>query len=99
MAREAAVYAEGGGEHRRDCRLYHERNPEAAGRVRASIYDCLQNLLLFPLIGREQHEHAVRKLVTPRFGYLVYYTVDEATAEIVILSFKHPTQERGYDDA
>ncbi len=30
------------------------RNPAAAQRVRAAIYDSLQNLILFPHIGRKQ---------------------------------------------
>jgi hypothetical protein len=32
----------------------------------------------------------VRKVVTQRFGYLINYTIDESTDEIVILSVKHP---------
>jgi len=34
------------------------RNPEAAQRVRAAIYDSLQNLILFPFVGRKQKECA-----------------------------------------
>ena len=36
----------------------------------------------------------MRRVVTRRFGYLVYYTIDESTDEIVILSVKHPAQKR-----
>jgi toxin ParE1/3/4 len=32
----------------------HERNPTAALRVRAAILDSLQDLVLFPEIGRRQ---------------------------------------------
>jgi toxin ParE1/3/4 len=76
-----------------------KRNPSAARRVRSSIYDSLQNLLLFPLIGRQQKEPGVRKHVTPRYAYLVYYTIDEVEEEIIILSVKHSAQEREHDDA
>lgn len=76
----------------------HERNPMAARRVRATIYDGLQNLLLFPRAGRPQSTESVRKFVTPRYGYLIYYVVDEASEEVVILAVKHPARERDYED-
>lgn len=76
----------------------HERNPMAALRVRATIYEGLQNLLLFPRAGRPQTHEGVRKFVTPRYGYLIYYLVDEAADEIVILAVKHPARERDYED-
>jgi toxin ParE1/3/4 len=41
----------------------------------------------------------VRKLVTRKYAYLIYYTVDEAAEEIVILNVKHPAQEREHSDA
>jgi hypothetical protein len=40
----------------------------------------------------------VRKLVTRRYRYLVYYTVDAAYDEIVILNVKHPAREREHQD-
>jgi plasmid stabilization system protein ParE len=49
------------------------RNPVAAERVRASIYESLP--------------------------YLVYYMVDEAADELVILGVQHPAREREHDDA
>ena len=57
----------------------HARNPSAARRVRAVIYETLQNLILFPHVGRSQQVEGVRKVVTRRFGYLIYYTIDEST--------------------
>jgi toxin ParE1/3/4 len=41
----------------------------------------------------------VRKLVTRKYPYLVYYTVDEAAEEIVILTIQHPAREREHEDA
>jgi toxin ParE1/3/4 len=67
--------------------------------VRAAIYDGLQNLLLFPLSGRPQNITDVRKLVTRKYAYLIYYTVDEEREEIVVLNVKHPARERDYEDA
>jgi len=70
----------------------------AAQRVRTAIDDSVQKLLAFPRIGRRQTQQGVRRLVTHRYRYLVYYTVNEAADEIVILNVKHPAQEREYED-
>jgi plasmid stabilization system protein ParE len=78
---------------------FSERNPEAGQRVRAVIYESLQTLLLFPNAGRLQKLGRVRKFVTQRYGYLIYYLADEAGEEIVVLNVKHPARERDFDDA
>ena len=75
------------------------RNPAAAKRVRAAIYDGLQNLLLFPYAGRRQKVEGVRKFLTRRYVYLLYYTVDEAAGEIVILNIKHPARRPEHENA
>jgi plasmid stabilization system protein ParE len=54
---------------------------------------------LFPYIGRAQQTKGVRKFVTRKYPYLVYYTVDEAAGEIVILNVKHPAQKREHEEA
>lgn len=74
------------------------RNPQAALRVRAAILEALQNLVLFPNAGRPQTIAGLRKLVTRRYPYLVYYTVDEAAQEIVIIAIQHPAREREHSD-
>ena len=74
------------------------RNPEAARAVRNAIYDSLKTLLLFPNVGRMQTTEGVRKLVTRKYTYLIYYTVDERAEEIIILSVKHGARERGHGD-
>ena len=76
-----------------------EHNPQAALRVRAAILESLQNLVLFPHIGRQQTIERVRKLVTRRYPYLVYYTTDDDAEEIVILAIQHPARERENSDA
>jgi toxin ParE1/3/4 len=77
----------------------HAHSPAAAQRVRAAIYESLQNLILFPHVGRKQKVEGVRKFVTRKYTYLVYYTIDEAAEEIVILSGKHPARRREHEDA
>jgi toxin ParE1/3/4 len=73
-------------------------SPAAAQQVRAAILQSLQNLVLFPQVGRAQTVKGVRKLVTRKYPYLVYYTVDEAGEEIIIL-IQHPAREREHEDA
>jgi plasmid stabilization system protein ParE len=74
------------------------RSPGGALRVRSAILSSLQNLMVWPAIGRRQTAEGVRKLVTRRYPYFVYYTVDEAAEEIVILTIQHPARERSYEN-
>jgi plasmid stabilization system protein ParE len=67
-------------------------------RVRDSILDAMQTLVLFPKSGRRQDVETVRKLVTRKYHYLVYYTVDANAEEIVVLAIQHPAREREYSD-
>lgn len=68
--------------------------------MRAAIYASLQDLVLFLHVGRLQQTEGVRKkFVTRKYAHLVYYTVDYASEEIVILNVKHPAQRREYEDA
>ena len=76
----------------------HARSPTAARNVRAAILQSLQNLLLFPEVGRPQTVEAARELVTRKYRYLVYYTVDRSGEEIVIVSIQHPAREREHED-
>jgi plasmid stabilization system protein ParE len=76
-----------------------EKNPAAALRVRAAILESLQNLVLFPQVGRLQKVEDVRKLVTRRYPYLVHYTIDETAEEIIVITIQHPAREREHSDA
>ena len=75
-----------------------EHSPQAALRVRTAILESLQNLILFPYVGRQQKAEGVRKLVTRHYPYLVYYTTDEEVEEIVILTIRHPARDREHSD-
>jgi len=54
---------------------------------------------LFPKIGRRQKVKGVRKIVTRKYPYLIYYTVNETAAEIIVLTIQHPSRERSQTDA
>jgi toxin ParE1/3/4 len=76
-----------------------ELNPAASLRVRSAILGSLQHLVLFPEMGRRQTVEGVRKLVTRKYPYLIYYTIDREHDEIVILTIQHPARTRAYSDA
>jgi plasmid stabilization system protein ParE len=76
-----------------------ERNPAAAARVRSSILKSLDNLTVFPRMGRKQSTPGVRKPVTRRYSYLVYYRVDMDAREVVVLHIRHPARKRKYKNA
>jgi toxin ParE1/3/4 len=76
-----------------------QHNPSGAHNVRTAIYESLQNLILYPHVGRRQKTEGVRKLVTRKYFYLVYYTVDIDAEEIIILNVKHPAQQGEHSDA
>jgi toxin ParE1/3/4 len=75
-----------------------ERNPQAAVRVRADILGTLQLLQRFPRSGRAQTVEGVRKIVTRRYAYLVYYTVDDAAREVNVVTILHAARRRPYSD-
>ncbi|MGO9546484.1 MAG: type II toxin-antitoxin system RelE/ParE family toxin [Rhodomicrobium sp.] len=74
------------------------KSPAASRHVRAAIYESLQSLILFPRLGRPQKAKGVRKLVTRKYAYLVYYMIEADAAEIVILNVKRPAQKRAHSD-
>jgi addiction module RelE/StbE family toxin len=74
------------------------QSPAGAQRVRAAIVESLANLASFPKIGRRQTTEGVRKLVTRKYAYLVYYTIDESSDEVVVLTIRHPARARAFED-
>ena len=66
--------------------------------MQSDIYDGLQNLILFPRVGRRQNVPGVRRIVTRKYSYLVYYMIDDEADEVVILNIKHPASKREYSD-
>jgi hypothetical protein len=95
---EAPVYAAGRTRPRRHRRLY-QRTQSAGRSAGARRHPSLAAKFgLFPQVGRAQSVNGVSKLVTRRYPYLVYYTVDLAREEIVILTIQHPAREREFED-
>ena len=75
------------------------KNPSGSRHVRAAIYETLQSLILFPRLGRPQKAEGVRKIVSRKYAYLIYYTIDADAEEIIVLNVNHPAQKREHSDA
>jgi toxin ParE1/3/4 len=76
----------------------YQHNPNALPRVRAAIFDSLKTLVLFPEFGRRQKLPGVRKLVTRRYSYIIYYRIEQTGDELVVLTVQHHAQEREHED-
>jgi plasmid stabilization system protein ParE len=64
----------------------HAESPDGARNVRDAILDSLRLLTEAPRLGREQSVDGARKLVTRRYRYLVYYSINEAADELAVLT-------------
>ncbi len=69
-------------------------SPQGARRVRDSILESLHLLADFPRLGRRQSVEQVRKHVARRYGYIVYYQIDETADELIVLTIQHPARKR-----
>ena len=74
------------------------KNPVAALRVRSAILETLRMPVRFPRAGRAQTVEGVRKIVTRRYAYIVYYSVDAEAEEVIVSSIQHPARERPFTD-
>ena len=74
--------------------LIHEHNRTAAAAVVERIKAVSSLLQDFPEAGHLTDEPGVRMFPTVRYPYLVFYTINAADSEIVILHVRHGAQER-----
>jgi toxin ParE1/3/4 len=78
-----------------DIFLYiYERNRSAALSVAKRIEDLAALLGEFPLIGHLTDEAEVRVLPVVRYPFMIFYAIDDAAGEVVILHLRHTAQEQ-----
>jgi toxin ParE1/3/4 len=70
----------------------------ALQNVRAAILDSLQILTEFPAAGRMQSVERVRKLVTRKYSYLIYYEISPAGDAIVVITIQNSSRKREFED-
>lgn len=66
-------------------------NIAAAARVASTIRASAEILIDYPEIGRI-YAGAVRRLNVSRYPYAIFYRVDQARGEVVILTIRHGFQ-------
>ena len=72
----------------------HENNRTAAAAVAKRIEGLASLLADFPLIGHLTDEAGVRSLSVVRYPFMIFYTIDTANEEVVILHVRHTARER-----
>jgi plasmid stabilization system protein ParE len=72
----------------------YERNRTAAVSVAKRIEDLAALLGEFPLIGHPTDEAEVRVLPVVRYPFMIFYAIDAAAGEVVILHVRHTARER-----
>ncbi len=71
-----------------------QRNPQAATRVGLRIKAAIESLADFPGLGREtEHDRGVRILPVGRYPYLIFYRIEEAGGEVVIIHVRHGARQ------
>jgi toxin ParE1/3/4 len=70
-----------------------EQNPDAAGKVLALLKRSIDRLADFPFSGRPSEMAGIRELPIVRYPYIVFYTVNDARQEVVILRVRQASQD------
>ncbi len=74
---------------------YIRQNNRRAAIAVVERIEALATLLQeFPLIGHLTDEASVRVLAVVRYPFLIFYAIDEAAGEIVVLHVLHTAQQR-----
>ena len=74
------------------------RSPQAALNVRRDITTTIIHLARHPRMGRLQTADGVRKIVTKKYSYRIYYMIDNGTDELVIANVLHGSRSTDYRD-
>jgi len=72
------------------------RSLQGAKNVRAAILTSLSQLSVFPQAGAPQNIQGVRKIITRKYPYLIYYTIDQGADEILVITIQHAAQQRKF---
>jgi toxin ParE1/3/4 len=75
-----------------------ERSPSGAPNVQLAMQATFAQLADFPYSGRAQTIPGLRKLGVPRYPYNVYYTVDQAANEVIVITVRHAARAPEFED-
>jgi plasmid stabilization system protein ParE len=68
--------------------------PIAAAHVVEFIFQNIERLARFPLMGHAGRVDGTLEWVVPNLPYIVVYTIDESHDELVVIGVFHGAQER-----
>ena len=66
--------------------------------VRVAILTSIYQLSIFPDAGAPQNTQGVRKIITRKYRYLIYYTIDHGADEILVITIQHVAQQREFTE-
>ena len=70
----------------------------SAAKVGAEIQRTIGTLERFPYSGPRTGLEEVRRVVVRRYPYIIYYIVDAARREVVILTIQHGARRQPFED-
>ena len=70
-----------------------ERLPQGARKVQARIRDMVALLSQYPYAGTLTNDPGLRYFSTPPYPYLIFYEVDQAEDEVIIIAFRHSSRD------
>lgn len=71
--------------------------PAAAVGVIERIFDSLDRLALFPLMGHPGLVPATYEWVVPGLSFIIVYEIDEPAQELRVIAVFHSRQDRDYE--
>ena len=85
-------------EYKTIARYYKNIDHLVAGAVAHDIRKTVKLLSRHPSIGKSQDVQDIRRTISPRYGYLIYYREVPGSHFIEIVTILHGRQERPYND-
>ena len=73
-------------------------SPQGAKHVRNAIRATLSQLTKFPRLANLQATPGVHKIITAKYPYLIYYTIDDTAGTISVVTIRHASQRREFED-
>ena len=73
-------------------------SPKGAQNVLRAIAKSLDNLAMFPKIGKRRRKSKMHRRIVKKYRHMIYYRIDNAADEIAILTIQHPARAREHAD-
>jgi len=68
-------------------------SPQGARKVQARIGDMISLLSQYPYAGSQTDDPGLRYIIASPYPYLIFYEVNEAEDEVVIITVRHSARD------